>query len=209
MPLELIIIEHAAHPEQLTQPAESVTFPLSVEDSELIAQMKKKVLQLNGVGLAAPQIGVSKQIIVYVISEDAKGIRQDANEVIPVTVLLNPSYVPTKDAEIVYDWEACFSVNNTTGKVPRYSKIHYTAKTLDGSTIEATVQGFTARVLQHEIDHIQGILITHRLTPDCVQGHPNDMMALRISELSATQRDILSKMIHQREENLKINKKNM
>lgn len=202
MPLDLITIEQTLRPEKLTQPAMAVPFPLSAEDEMLIAEMKKKVLLLNGVGLAAPQIGVSKQIIVYVISEDAQKIRQDANEVIPVTVLINPHYFPTEEAHIVYDWEACFSVTDTTGKVPRYSKIYYTAQAPDGAVIHSTAQGFTARVLQHEIDHIQGILITHRLTCDCVQGHPNDMMPLRMKELSSQQREVLNKMIQEREKNL-------
>jgi peptide deformylase len=108
---------------------------------------------------------------------------------------------------LVYDWEGCFSVKETTGKVPRYNVISYFAQTPEGVLINAIAKGFTARVLQHEIDHIQGVLITHRLTPDCLQGHPDDMMILRFQEFSPEQQELVKQIIAQREQNLDPNDK--
>lgn len=200
--MDLVTIEHTAHPEILIEPSAHVAFPLSEEDKALIEEMKVMVKTLNGVGLAAPQVGVRKQILVYSISADAKTIRNDSYETIPTTVLINPHYTPTADAQIIYDWEGCFSVLNTTGKVPRYSKITYSAQTPDGNWIHEHAEGFTARVLQHEIDHVQGVLITHRLTPDCIQGHPEEMMALRVQEMSPAQKEAMKKIIIESEKNL-------
>lgn len=197
MPLDIVTIEHSPHFEVLQQTASIVQFPLSTEDKQIIEDMKAMVLKLNALGIAAPQIGVAKQIIVYGISLEAKDIRSDAHEVVPLTVLLNPSYEPTFDAKTVYDWEGCLSVAEKSGKVPRYDKITYSAKTPDGQLIKENAQGFTARVLQHEIDHIQGILITDRLTPDCIQGHPKDMLSLRFNELNTKQKELMKKMISQ------------
>ncbi len=205
MALDLVSIEHGPNPEVLTHPAAVVTFPLSAEDKKLIDEMKEMVVRIDGVGLAAPQVGVSKQIIVYYISEDAVTLRENTNEVIPPTALINPQYKPAPDAKIVYDWEGCFSVVDTTGKVPRYDKISYTAYTPEGKPINAIAQGFTARVLQHEIDHIQGILIIHRLTKDCVQGNPTDMMLVRIREMTPEQRAVLRKKLMAKEQTAHIN----
>jgi len=147
-------------------------------------------------------VGASKQIIVYVIPEDAKALRKDANEVVPPTVLINPEYTPLADAKIVYDWEGCFSVAETTGTVPRYDKITYSAQTPDGKKIQATATGFTARVLQHEIDHVHSTLIIHRFTSESIQGHPLEMMAVRFKEMTSEQKEIVKKMIAESEKNL-------
>ncbi|HRE32491.1 MAG TPA: peptide deformylase, partial [Candidatus Berkiella sp.] len=154
-------------------------FPLSVESLQLIDDMKALLLKLNGVGLAAPQVGSLQNIFVYRISADQNRLRSDATREVPLTMLINAHYAPTPDATITYDWEACFSVTEHTGKVPRYSKIEYHAFTPKGQPIHAIAEGFEARVLQHEIDHLQGILIIHRLTRDCIQGHPEDVLHLR------------------------------
>ncbi len=202
MPLEIVTIEHSENAEVLTHKAQLVSFPLSLEDQILIGQMKEKLMKIKGVGLAAPQVGVNKQILVYAISEEAKALRNHADEVVPPTVLINPSYSPLKNTELTYDWEACFSVVEKTGKVPRYHHITLRAQTPDGEQIDKEVSGFTARVLQHEIDHLQGILIIDRLTTDCVQGHPKDMMALRFKDFNPKQLEIMKKMIEEREKNV-------
>ncbi|MBI2791754.1 MAG: peptide deformylase [Gammaproteobacteria bacterium] len=199
MPLDLVTIEHSPLSEILTKPAQVVTFPLSTEDKLLIEQMQDLLLKLKGVGLAAPQVGVTKQIIMINIQEDAIALRKDAVNIVPLTVFINPQYIPLADAKIVYDWEGCFSVVQTTGKVPRYDKIQLNAYTPEGKKISSIIEGFTARVLQHEIDHINGFLITHRLTPDCLQGHPDKMLAIRYRELNHAQKEIVKKIIHERE----------
>ncbi len=202
MPLEIVTIEHSENTEVLTHIALPVPFPLSPEDQNLIREMKDMLMKIKGVGLAAPQVGVNKQILVFAISEDAKALRNHANEVVPATVLINPSYAPIENTEMTYDWEACFSVVEKTGKVPRYHSIFLTAQTPEGEFIRKEVSGFTARVLQHEIDHLQGVLIIDRLTPDCLQGHPKDMMSLRFKDFNPKQLEIMKKMIEEREKNV-------
>lgn len=194
MPLDVVTIEHGPHPEVLRSEAQAIIFPLSKEDLDFIEKLKDTFLKLNGVGLAAPQVGVAKKIIIYGISESAAFIRENA-KVVPATVLINPHYTPTEDAQLFHDWEGCFSVEKLTGKVPRYNKIHYTACLTDGSVISEIAEGFTARVLQHEIDHVNGTLITDRLTADCVQGSPQEMSQLRYKEMSTEQLQRIQKMI--------------
>lgn len=199
MPLTLVTLEESLHPEILTQPCGEVSFPLSKEDQNLVNDMVAFLDEIRGVGLAAPQIGVSKQIFVLKISGDAKALREDADETIDSMILINADYKAAPDAKIVHDWEACFSVRNTVGKVPRFNKIIYSGTTLEGKKIETTASGFTARVIQHEIDHLKGILITHRLTPDCVQGNPQEMQALRLKEMTPEQQAIAQKIIAERD----------
>lgn len=189
MQLDLVIIEEQPHAPVLTQPAKPVAFPLSNEDREFIAALKAKALSLGGVGLAAPQVGVPKQIIAFSINEQAKSLRKNA-EVVPLTVFINPEYYPVEGSAILTDWEGCFSVKDTYGKVPRYEKIYYSAQTESGEKISGIAEGFTARVLQHEIDHLRGLLIIDRLTPDCVYGSPKDMMPLRAKEFRPEQKRI-------------------
>ncbi len=195
MPLDIITIEQSDSNQTLTQPASTVSFPLSKENLTLISQMKELLTQKKGVGLAAPQVGYSQKIIIYVISEEAKALRRDAKEIVSMTVLINPSYKPSPDATLVQDWEGCFSVAKTYGKVPRYNKISYKAQLIDGTPIQEEASGFTARVLQHEIDHLEGKLILDRLTSDCLQGSPQDMMPLRLQEFTPEQREIAQRLL--------------
>lgn len=199
--MDVVTLEHSPHPEILQERTFEVAFPLAPETRHFIEDLKTLFLNLNGVGLAAPQVGSSQNIFVYRITDEQNSLRNDASRVVPISVLINAYYEPTPDAQIVYDWEACFSVMEHTGKVPRYSKIHYHAYTPEGEPIDAIAEGFEARVLQHEIDHLQGILITHRLSADCIQGKPDDMLALRYKEFSPEQKRIAKKLLIDREKN--------
>lgn len=200
-PLDLVTIEHSPQKEVLIQPAAEVSFPLSHEEQQLIKEMKELVLKLDAVGLAAPQVGVGKQIIVYTIDEDAKTLR-GAEKVVPPTVLINPSYTPLQDATLTYDWEGCFSVDETTGTVPRYDKISYTAQTPEGKTFTATAEGFVARVLQHEIDHIKGILILNRFSAESIKGHPDEMLPLRYKHFTPQQKEALRRILAKKEKTI-------
>jgi peptide deformylase len=193
MSLELVTIEHSGNKNVLRQKAELVTFPLSTEIKQLIADMKQKVIELDGVGLAAPQVGYPLNLFVYVISEDAKALRKDAYETIPVTALLNAKYEPIgrPTEQKIEDWEGCFSVASTSGKVPRYRRIKYSAQDESGNPVSGIAKGFTARVLQHEIDHLFGTLIIDRLEKQHIHGPIDDMRELRLKELSAKQRDLI------------------
>lgn len=196
-----VITLNSPNPEVLLNPTIEVSFPLPSHTLQFISQMKALLLKLGGVGLAAPQVGSPQNIFVYGITAEQNRLRKDANRIVPITVLVNASYAPTIDANVVYDWEACFSVTDHTGKVPRYSKIRYDAFTPKGESITGIAEGFEARVLQHEIDHLQGILIIHRLTEDCVQGHPDDMLLLRYQEFDLAQKRIAKDLLLQRIKN--------
>ena len=195
MPLELVNIEHSENKGVLRQPTELVTFPLSPEVKQLIAEMKQKVIELDGVGLAAPQVGYPLNLFVYVISEDAKALRKDAIECIPVTVLMNAQYEPVGRAaeKKVEDWEGCFSVTAISGKVPRYRRIKYHAQNEAGKIIKGIAKGFTARVLQHEIDHLNCTLIIDRLEKHHIHGPIETMRELRLKELSPKQLELIHK----------------
>lgn len=193
MTLELVNIEYSDNKPVLRQKAELVSFPLSHEIKQLIADMKEKVIEIDGVGLAAPQVGYSLNLFVYVISEDAKALREDAHESIPVTALLNAQYEPVggKAEKIIDDWEGCFSVVSTMGKVPRYRRIKYRAQDESGKWIEGIAKGFTARVLQHEIDHLNGTLIIDKFEAHHINGPIDKMRELRFKELTPKQKDLI------------------
>ncbi|KTD77173.1 peptide deformylase [Legionella waltersii] len=180
--LQIVAIEQTDYQSVLKNKARPVSFPLSVEDKALIQSMETKLQHLGGVGLAAPQINVAKQIIAIYIPEEA-GLLRDNVTSYPMHVLINPSYTPKANAKTVYDFESCYSVNSKSGKVPRYNEIDYHYYDVEGVYHSSSADGFYARVLQHEIDHINGILIIDRLTPDCIQGTPQEMMVLRRAEL--------------------------
>lgn len=180
--LQLVNVEHSSNAEILRKPAQILTFPLEAEILELIEDMKKKLIEIEGAGLAANQVGFHIQLILYHVTEDILKLREDATEIIPITTLINPSYTPIEAEGQVSDWEGCFSVS-VVGKVPRWKRISYQGFTPDGQKIKAEASGFHARVLQHEIDHINGIMITDVLTPDCLQGSAEEMRALRVKEM--------------------------
>lgn len=151
----------------LQTPAEPLTFPLSERDKADIQTLINKYDQEEGcVGLAAPQIGISKRFVFINIpgTPNLKKWRPDLTDRLERTVLINPSYVPLEEEKDLA-YEGCFSVKKVTGKVPRYKAIRYSALTLEGVQVEGTARGFLARVLQHEIDHLNG-----RCFVDLVEG---------------------------------------
>ena len=113
-------------------------------------------------------------------------------------ILINASYQPLTQ-EKVTDFEACYSVSSKSGKVPRFTEIKLTYFDEQGKKHESIEKGFYARALQHEIDHINGVLIINRLTPDCVQGSIKEMMILRRQELSPEQREIFDAYLHKKD----------
>jgi len=192
--LAIISIESAEHRSMLKGVAQAVDFPLNQEDKQLIEAMKVKLFALGGVGLAAPQINISKRIIVIYIPESAALLRDNV-KTYPMHVLINPTYDAIKNSEIKADFEGCYSVASKAGKVARFEqiKLHYYDES--GQSHQQVEQGFYARVLQHEIDHLNGILIVDRLTPECLQGTPEEMMALRRNELSEEKRVVFDQLM--------------
>jgi peptide deformylase len=126
----------------------------------LIEDMQDTMQAMNGAGIAAPQIGVSLQVVIFGVGSNPR--YPDAEQV-PYTVLINPTLTPIGD-EIDDDWEGCLSVPGMRGMVPRYSRLHYKGFDQLGNAIDRLVSGFHARVVQHECDHLNGILYPMRIT---------------------------------------------
>lgn len=125
----------------------------------LIQDMEDTMESLNGAGLAAPQIGVSLQVVIFGFDHNPRYPRA---EEVPFTVLINPKLIPLSDDK-EDDWEGCLSVPGMRGVVPRYKQLRYQGFDQYGKTIDRTVSGFHARVVQHECDHLQGILYPMRI----------------------------------------------
>jgi len=198
MDINIVTIEQAEHQAVLKTKATPVSFPLVKADLELISLMKAKLEKLGGVGLAAPQVDNSRQIIAIYIPEEAKLLRDTIESSYPMHVMINPSYEPMHPEQVQTDFEACYSVSSKAGKVPRYGQIKIIWFDEQGHQHTSIETGFYARVLQHEIDHLNGLLITDRLTPDCVQGTLEEMMALRRAELPENKRALYDKLMAQK-----------
>jgi peptide deformylase len=126
----------------------------------LVQDMKDTMAAKNGAGLAAPQIGVSERVVIFGVDKNPR--YPDAEEV-PFTVLVNPKIV-LLTREVEEGWEGCLSVPGMRGLVPRYARLQYSGFDEHGSPIEREAEGFHARVVQHECDHLDGILYPQRMT---------------------------------------------
>jgi peptide deformylase len=115
---------------------------------------------LDGAGLAAPQVGVSLRVVLFEVNGNP---RYPQAEAVPRTLLVNPVLTPLDD-ETEEGWEGCLSVPGLRGRLPRYRRLRYRGYDLHGAPIDRTVEGFHARVVQHEVDHLDGILYPMRLT---------------------------------------------
>ena len=127
----------------------------------LVSDMFDTMHAVNGAGLAAPQIGVDLQLVIF--GTDAPNPRYPDAPIVPRTVLLNP-VITALDATEESDWEGCLSVPGLRGVVPRFTHIRYTGVDQYGDPIDRTVSGFHARVVQHECDHLIGKLYPMRVS---------------------------------------------
>jgi len=160
------------HP-TLLEVAQPVTEFNTPELDELIADMFETMADYGGVGLAAPQIGVSQRIVIFGF-EDSE--RYPDAEPVPTTVLINPKleFIGSEEA---LGWEGCLSVPNMRGVVSRYQHLRYSGLDQTGQPFERTVQGFHARVVQHECDHLDGTLYTHKLASPKLFGFNDELDA--------------------------------
>jgi peptide deformylase len=126
----------------------------------LITDLQDTMAAVNGAGLAAPQIGVNLQLVIF--GSTVLNPRYPGRPLVPRTVLVNPQITPL-GAEEEDDWEGCLSVPGLRGVVPRWSRIRYTGFDEQGRPIDRTVDGFHARVVQHECDHLLGKLYPMRV----------------------------------------------
>jgi peptide deformylase len=141
---------------RIAKPVEQFDTP---EMRELIADMFETMKHANGAGLAAPQIGVDLQLVIYGYDSN---VRYPEAPPVPRTVLINPVITPLDDGE-VDGWEGCLSVPGLRGVVPRWERIRYTGVDEHGNAIAREADGFHARVVQHECDHLIGRLYPTRM----------------------------------------------
>jgi peptide deformylase len=144
---------------RLLEPSKPIKKFRSDELNALIADMRDTMASLNGAGLAAPQIGVNLQVVIFGVE---KNPRYPDAPLVPRTVLLNPVITPLSQLE-EDGWEGCLSVPGLRGMVPRFSQLRYTGFDQYGDAIDRTVDGFHARVVQHECDHLIGKLYPMRI----------------------------------------------
>ena len=142
---------------RLAEPVRTFDTP---ELHALIADMRETMTAVNGAGLAAPQIGVNLQLVIF--GSTAVNPRYPDRPLVPPTVLINPVITPLGPEE-EEDWEGCLSVPGLRGVVPRFARIRYTGFDEKGQPIDRTVDGFHARVVQHECDHLIGQLYPMRV----------------------------------------------
>ena len=142
-----------------------VSEPVRVFDNpELLAlleDMRDTMAALSGAGLAAPQIGVPWRVVIF--GTGAHNPRYPQAEIVAATVLINPQLQPLGE-QMQQDWEGCLSVPGMRGLVPRYEQLHYHGVDEQGRAMDRRVSGFHARVVQHEVDHLDGILYPMRMT---------------------------------------------
>ena len=157
--MAILKIARMGHP-ILCRRAEDVADPAAPEIRTLADDMLQTMLDAPGTGLAAPQVHVPLRMVIFRVpltaGEDIAGAEA------PLTVLINPILEPLGD-ETVAAWEGCLSLPGLRGLVPRYAHLRYRGVDLVGAPIDRTVDGFHARVVQHECDHLDGILYPQRM----------------------------------------------
>jgi len=142
---------------RIAEPVQAFDTP---ELHALIADMRETMAAVNGAGLAAPQMGVNLQVVIF--GSTARNPPYPDRPLVPPTVLINPVITPLGPEE-EEDWEGCLSVPGLRGVVPRFARIRYTGFDEKGQPIDRTVDGFHARVVQHECDHLIGKLYPMRV----------------------------------------------
>jgi peptide deformylase len=141
------------------------------ELENLLADMRDTMEHLSGAGLAAPQIGVGLRVVIFGMDHNPRYPEADP---VPYTVLINPTLTPL-GTDMDDAWEGCLSVPGMRGLVPRYRELRYTGVDANGRPIDRTVNDFHARVVQHEVDHLDGILYPRRIR-DLTQFGFNDAL---------------------------------
>ena len=159
--MAILKIARMGHP-ALVQRAEPIEDPSAEDVRRLVADMAETMIDAEGIGLAAPQVHRALRLILFLDAED----RAEAQGRRPLA-LINPEIEPL-DGTLQPGWEGCLSIPGLRGIVPRFARIGYRGLTLDGGTVEREAQGLHARVVQHEVDHLDGILYPMRM-PDLRQ----------------------------------------
>lgn len=172
--MAILKIARMGHP-VLQSPAEPIADPSGPGTLALVQDMLDTLSDIGGLGLAAPQVHVPKRLVIFHIPQGRAGQGAeplDGPE--PLTVLINPVIEPLSP-ETALAWEACLSLPGLTGEVPRYTHIRYRALGLEGNPIEREAKGFHARVIQHECDHLDGVLYPMRMSDMARFGFVEDI----------------------------------
>jgi peptide deformylase len=158
--MSILKIARMGHP-VLRRVADAVADPTAPDVAALVRDMIETLEDIGGVGLAAPQVHVSRRVIIFKVPQErTSDIPGDGPQ--PLTALVNPVIEPIGEA-LNLGWEGCLSIPGLRGAVPRYTHIRYRGFALDGSRIEREAVGFHARVVQHEFDHLNGVLYPERM----------------------------------------------
>jgi peptide deformylase len=182
--MQLVDIYQADHT-VLRQPARPVPIPVSEEFKQFAKQLTEAMINLNNsVGLAATQIGFPYQMFAMHIPENVIAVRGDVTELLAPTVLINPQYKPLTNEKYL-GWEGCFSVPDKMGEVWRYRSIYYEGFTPEGDKITGEAHDLLARIIQHEIGHLNGELFIDLITNECRCGPIDEMRKIRAAELQA------------------------
>jgi peptide deformylase len=158
--MAILKIARMGHP-VLRRRAEPVADPAAPEIRRLVVDMLETMRDAPGTGLAAPQVHVPLRLAIFEVADGRA--EREGSEPVPLTVMVNPVIEPMGD-EVSLGWEGCLSVPGLAGMVPRHHRIRYRFQTLDGETVERDAEGFHARVVQHECDHLDGVLYPQRMT---------------------------------------------
>ena len=159
--MAILKIARMGHP-VLQHPALPLEDPTAPEVRQLAADMAETMTDAPGIGLAAPQVHVPRRLVVFYLPE-GRANDGDEDQSVPLTILVNPQITPLSD-EMVEDWEGCLSLPGMTGRVPRFTHIGYRGLSLEGAILEREATGMHARLVQHECDHLDGMLYPLRMT---------------------------------------------
>ena len=176
--MAILKVARMGHP-VLNRTANAVEDPTAPEIQRLIADMVDTMADAPGIGLAAPQVHVPKRLVIFHIPETRAHQEEDENgdeaeEAVPITVRINPE-IEALGEERVTGIEGCLSLPGMVGMVPRFRHIRYKALAPDGSVIEREASGYHARVVQHECDHLDGILYPQRMEDLSTLGYTDEM----------------------------------
>jgi peptide deformylase len=168
--------------ERLLRVAQPVTRFDSPELRALLADMRETMEVLDGAGLAAPQIGVALRVVIFGVASNP---RYPDAEPVPGTVLINPT-LTALSADLEDGWEGCLSVPGMRGLVPRFKSVHYSGYDEHGTFFERSVTDFHARVVQHEVDHLDGVLYPLRIRDLRNFGFSESLFGAHVPSVSAT-----------------------
>ncbi len=155
--MAILKIARMGHP-VLRRRADPVADPTAPGVRRLVADMLETLGDIGGIGLAAPQVHVPVRVVIFEVPASRAG-----GDAVPMTMLVNPEIEPLSETQ-ANGWEACLSVPGLTGVVPRHTHIRYSGMSPLGERIEREASGYHARVVQHECDHLDGILFPMRMT---------------------------------------------